>query len=95
MCLGVPGRIVKVVEVLDQQPHLATADISGVQRDVNVGLLVDEPGGIGVGDWVLVHVGFAMAKIDEEEARATRQFLEELGDPYHEELAEIKESAAG
>ena len=74
MCLGVPGRI---VEFIDPTRHLARAEISGVRRAINVGLLI--PDGLDVGDWVLIHVGFALSKIDPEEAERTYRFLEELG----------------
>ncbi len=89
MCLAIPGQI---VEIVDEERHIAQAEVSGVRRNVNVGLLAEGEDAVDVGDWVLIHVGFAMSKVDEEEARATREFLEELGDPYHEELAELKAS---
>ena len=87
MCLGVPGRI---TEFLDPTRHLARAEVSGVRRAINVGLLI--PDGLEVGDWVLIHVGFALSKIDEEEARRTTEFLEQLGSEYAEELKLIEES---
>ena len=65
MCLGIPGEI---VELDDGNPHLAKVEITGVRRNINIGLLEDEH--LVVGDWVLIHVGFAMAKIDEDEADA-------------------------
>ena len=86
MCLGIPGQLVEFVE---PEHHIAKVDVSGVRRNVNVGLLAGE---VDVGDWVLIHVGFALSKIDEEEARATREFLETLGQPYEQELAELKAS---
>jgi hydrogenase expression/formation protein HypC len=89
MCLGIPGQI---VEVVDSHHHIAKAEVSGVRRNVNIGLLVDGPDAVGVGDWVLIHVGFAMSKLDEEEAAATLQFLKELGDPFEQELAELEGS---
>jgi hydrogenase expression/formation protein HypC len=89
MCLGIPGQI---VEVVDAEHHIAKAEVSGVRRNVNVALLAEGEDAVGVGDWVLIHVGFAMSKIDEEEARQTRDFLETLGAPYEEELAELKGS---
>ena len=89
MCLGIPGQI---VEFVDAQHHIAKAEVSGVRRNVNVGLLTTGPDALDVGDWVLNHVGFALSKIDEEEARATREFLEQLGEPYEQELAELKAS---
>ena len=90
MCLGIPGQI---VELVDERHHIAKAEVSGVRRNVNVGLLATGPDAVQVGDWVLIHVGFALSKIDEEEARATREFLEQLGAPYEQELAELKGSA--
>ncbi len=63
MCLGIPGQ---VVEVDPDNGHLAKVDVAGVRRMINIGLLEDE--GMEVGDWVLIHVGFAMSKIDEAEA---------------------------
>ena len=90
MCLGIPGQI---VEVVDEHHHIAKADVSGVRSNVNIGLLAEGPDAVGVGDWVLIHVGFAMSKIDEEEAQATLEFLRALGDPFEEELEELKGSA--
>lgn len=89
MCLGIPGQI---VELVDPGHQIAKADVSGVRRNVNVGLLSEGPDKVDVGDWVLIHVGFAMSKIDEEEAQQTREFLETLGAPYEEELAELEGS---
>lgn len=89
MCLGIPGQI---VEMVDDEHHIAKAEVSGVRRNINVGLLAEGPDAVSVGDWVLIHVGFAMSKIDEEEASQTREFLEALGKPYEEELAELKTS---
>jgi len=90
MCLGIPGQI---VEWVDEPHHIAKAQVSNVRRNVNVGLLAEGPDAVGVGDWVLIHVGFAMSKIDEEEARSTREFLVQLGTPYEEEMAELRGSA--
>ncbi len=89
MCLAIPGQI---VEWVDKDLHIAKAEVANVRRNVNVGLLAETEDSIDIGDWVLIHVGFAMSKVDEEEARATREFLEELGDPYHEEVEELKGS---
>ena len=89
MCLGITGQI---VEVVDEQHHIAKAEVSGVRRAINIGLLAEGPDAVGVGDWVLIHVGFAMSKIDEEEARSTREFLISLGAPYEEELEELERS---
>ena len=90
MCLGIPGQLVAWV---DPEHHIAKADVAGVRRNVNVALLMDGDDPADVGDWVLIHVGFAMSKVDEEEARSTREFLESLGSMYDEELAELRESA--
>ncbi len=87
MCLGIPGRI---VEFVDPTRHLAKAEVSGVRRTINVGLVL--PDGLDVGDWVLIHVGFALSKIDEAEAERTTQFLIELGEAYEQELTQIAES---
>lgn len=87
MCLGVPGQI---VEFLDPTHHLARAEISGVRRAINVGLLV--PDGLAVGDWVLIHVGFALSRIDEDEARRTLEFLEQLGSDFADEITLIEQS---
>jgi hydrogenase expression/formation protein HypC len=86
MCLGIPGQL---VEWVDEEHKIAKADVSGVRRNVNVALL----DGIGIGDWVLIHVGFAMSQVDEEEARQTREFLETLGGMWEDELEELKGSA--
>ena len=85
MCLAVPGQIVGVV---DEANHLAKVDIAGVQRNVNVGLLDDA----APGDWVLIHVGFAISRVDEEEAISTRRLLEQMGAEYEQELKELKAS---
>jgi hydrogenase expression/formation protein HypC len=91
MCLAIPGQVVAIV---DDENRLARVDVAGVQRSVNIGLLDgDGDGGVRPGDWVLIHVGFAMSKVDEEEALATRRLLEELGADYEQELEELKASA--
>ena len=87
MCLGVPGQI---VEFLDPTHHLAKAEVSGVRRAINVGLLV--PDGLKIGDWVLIHVGFGLAKIDEDEARRTTEFLMQLGSDFADEIRMLEES---
>lgn len=86
MCLAIPGQ---VVELVDDEHHLARVEVAGVRRIVNVGLLDDA----AAGDWVLIHVGFALSRIDEQEARATRELLEAMGAEYETELAELKGSA--
>ncbi|MDP1850086.1 MAG: HypC/HybG/HupF family hydrogenase formation chaperone [Solirubrobacteraceae bacterium] len=89
MCLAIPGQI---VEWVDEELNIAKAQVANVRRNVNVGLLAETEDSVNIGDWVLIHVGFAMSKIDEEEARSTREFLEQLGDPYRDELAELERS---
>ncbi len=82
MCLGIPGRIVAIV---DERRKLAVVDVGGVKREVNIACIVGERAvGDCVGDWVLVHVGFAMSLIDEDEAAATLRILEELGEAQQE-----------
>lgn len=83
MCLGIPGR---VVEITDPFFKLALVDVSGVRREVNMACVVDESHPIEtcVGDWVLVHVGFAMSRIDEREAEETLKLLVELGEAQAE-----------
>ncbi len=87
MCLGIPAR---VIEFVDETRHLAKVDVSGVRRVVNVGLVL--PDGLEIGDWVLLHVGFALSKIDEDEARRTTAFLEQLGSDFADELTLIEQS---
>ena len=89
MCLAVPGQIVGYV---DEPNRLATVEVVGVRRTINVGLL-DGEGGVQPGDWVLVHVGFALSKVDEEEAHATHRLLQQMGAEYEQELEELKASA--
>jgi hydrogenase expression/formation protein HypC len=89
VCLAIPGQ---VTEFVDEANRLARIEVAGVRRTVNVGLLDGEDGGIGPGDWVLIHVGFAISKIDEEEAQATRRLLERMGAEYEQELDELKAS---
>lgn len=83
MCLGIPGQI---VEITDAEKMLAKVDVAGVKRQVNIACIIDEEHSIKscVGDWVLVHVGFAMSRIDEVEARKTIELLNELGDLQNE-----------
>jgi hydrogenase expression/formation protein HypC len=89
MCLAIPGQI---VEFVDEPNLLAKVDVAGVKRTINVGLLDAEGSGVETGDWVLIHVGFAISKVDEEEARATRELLERMGADYEQELEELKAS---
>ena len=89
MCLAIPGQ---VVEITDAANRLAKVDVAGVQRTVNVGLLDADGAGAEPGDWVLIHVGFALSKVDEEEAEATIKLLEGMGADYEQELAELRAS---
>jgi hydrogenase expression/formation protein HypC len=85
--LGIPGQIVELVDVNDQ---LARADVSGVTRVINIGLLEEDQ--LRPGDWVLIHVGFAMSKIDEREAELALASLKLMGQAYEDELAALWES---
>ncbi len=87
MCLGIPGQIVAMV---DDANSIAKVDVSGVKRNVNVALV--RPEGIEPGDWVLIHVGFAMSKIDEHEARETIRVLQQMGEAYTDELKMLHSS---
>jgi hydrogenase expression/formation protein HypC len=89
MCLAIPGRIIEMVDVTNR---LARVDVAGVRRTVNVGLLDEDGGGVGPGDWVLIHVGFALSKVDEEEAATTLKLLKGMGADYELELEELKAS---
>ena len=89
MCLAIPGQI---LEVVDEGNRLARVDVARVKRNVNIGLLDEDGGSAGPGDWVLIHVGFAISKVDEEEAEATRKLLEGMGADYEQELEELKAS---
>ena len=86
MCLGIPGQVVSFLD----NDQLARVDVSGVGRTINIGLLEDEH--LVVGDWVLIHVGFAMSKIDEEEARLALASLRMMGAEYTDEVAALMTS---
>lgn len=88
MCLGIPGRI---VEITDPTNYLAKVDVSGVQRTISVRLLEDDLPRCD--EWVLIHVGFAMAKIDETEALLTLAAVKRLGDAYSTEIEAFDSSA--
>ena len=92
MCLAIPGQ---VIEFVDDERRLAKVDIAGVHRNVNVGLLDDESGGAHPGDWVLIHVGFALSKVDEEEAHATLKLLQGMGADFDAAIEELKGSVIG
>jgi len=87
MCLGIPGQIVAIV---DDENSIAKVDVNGVRRNVSVALV--RPEGIASGDWVLIHVGFAMSKIDEYEAQETTKALQLMGQPYTDELTMLHQS---
>jgi hydrogenase expression/formation protein HypC len=89
VCLAIPGQI---LEVVDESNRLARVDVAGVRRNVNIGLLDGDGPGAGPGDWVLIHVGFAISKVDEQEAKATRRLLEGMGADYEQELEELRAS---
>jgi len=91
MCLGIPGQI---TEITDSDKLLAKVDVSGIKREINIACIIDDehPAEKCVGDWVLVHVGFAMSRIDEDEAARTLKILEELGE-VEEELNAMQNSA--
>jgi hydrogenase expression/formation protein HypC len=89
MCLAIPG---KIVEIVDAENHLAKVEVGGVRRNVNIGMLDQE--NTRVGDYVLIHVGFAMSKVDEVEAKETLRILEELGQ-YEAEFDQFKIGVSG
>lgn len=93
MCLGIPGRVVAITDAANK---LATVDVCGVRRQINLACIVDaqHPVEACVGDWVLVHVGFAMSRIDEDEARQTLELLNQLGDAQAE-VAAMRRAPAG
>jgi hydrogenase expression/formation protein HypC len=83
MCVGIPGR---VTEIVDAEHRIATVDVGGIRRKINLACIVDQehPVESCVGEWVLIHVGFAMSRIDEKEAQETLKLLEELGEADRE-----------
>ncbi|HKN56000.1 MAG TPA: HypC/HybG/HupF family hydrogenase formation chaperone [Amycolatopsis sp.] len=87
MCLGIPGEI---IEIAEDRPDLAKVSVSGVKRMINIALLTDDPP--VPGDWILIHVGFALSKIDEDEAAAALEFLESIGKAYEDEMAALLQS---
>jgi hydrogenase expression/formation protein HypC len=87
MCLGIPGEI---VELLADREECAMVSVAGVKRVVNIGLLEDEE--LKAGDWILIHVGFALAKIDEAEAAHAIKMLEGMGQAYVDELIALAQS---
>jgi hydrogenase expression/formation protein HypC len=84
MCLAIPG---KIIEIVDEENSIAKVEVGGVRRNVNVGMLDREDA--TVGNYVLIHVGFAMTRIDEQEAQETLRVLEEIGQ-YQDEFDQFK-----
>ena len=89
ICLAIPGQ---VLEVVDAHNRLAKVDVAGVQRTINIGLLDEDGVGAVPGDWVLIHVGFALSKVDEEEAQETLSLLQGMGEDFETELEDLKAS---
>ncbi|HFB66588.1 MAG TPA: HypC/HybG/HupF family hydrogenase formation chaperone [Aeromonadales bacterium] len=91
MCLGIPGQIIAITNA---EQLMAKVDVSGIQREVNIACIIGDNYSVKdcIGDWVLVHVGFAMSRIDEGEAKKTLEILTELGE-VQEELNSMKQSA--
>jgi hydrogenase expression/formation protein HypC len=89
MCLAIPGQ---VIEIVDAENHIAKVEIGGVRRNVNVGLLAIEGQRAEIGDWVLIHVGFALSKVDEAEANATLSMLRGMGEAFEDELEQLRGS---
>ena len=89
MCLGIPGEI---VEIMTDREDFAMVSVAGVKRAVNIGLLTEENEQLKAGDWILIHVGFALSKIDEEEAAHSIMMLEGMGQAYADELIALAQS---
>lgn len=89
MCLGIPGEI---VEIMADREDFALVSVAGVKRVVNIGLLTEDDESLRAGDWILIHVGFALAKIDEEEAAHSIRMLEGMGQAYADELIALAQS---
>ena len=89
MCLAIPGQ---VIEMVDEANQIARVDVVGVRRNINVSLLAEDGDDAQPGDWVLIHVGFALSKVDEDEAQATIALLRGMGAEYEQELEELKAS---
>lgn len=84
MCLAIPG---KIIEIVDPENHIAKVEVGGVRRNINTGMLDEAE--TQVGNYVLIHVGFAMSRIDEHEAHETLRILEEIGQ-YEDEFSQFK-----
>jgi hydrogenase expression/formation protein HypC len=90
VCLAIPGQ---VVELVDEERRLARVSVAGVRRLVNIALLDGAAPPVNRGDWVLIHVGFAISRVDEKEARSTLALLEQMGAEFQQEVHEIRASA--
>lgn len=82
MCLGIAGQI---IEFVSASTDLVRVNVFGAERVINVGLVANE--GLNPGDWILIHVGFAIAKMDEAEAKASMAFLQGMGEAFTNEMA--------
>ncbi len=89
MCLAIPGQVVEFLEGNNDQ--LALVDVVGVKRKINIGLMEDTP--LQIGDYILIHVGFAMSKVDEKEAAEALSMLEMMGQSFTDELQAVVESS--
>jgi hydrogenase expression/formation protein HypC len=95
MCLGIPGEVIELMaDGSGGRSDLAMVSVEGVKRAVNIALLREDDGRLDLvpGEWILIHVGFALSKIDEAEAKASLEFLTGLGDAYTDELNALAES---
>jgi len=92
MCIGIPG---KIIEIVDADRAIAKAEVGGVRRNVSIQLLEDQSSSVQVGDWVLIHVGFALCKIDEREAEVTLKLLNGMDSAYSDELRALEKSEIG
>ncbi|MGA1219882.1 MAG: HypC/HybG/HupF family hydrogenase formation chaperone [Ilumatobacteraceae bacterium] len=88
MCVGIPARVVTINQ---DKMFSAIVDVEGVRREANVALLDDPNDPLREGDWVLLHVGFAMSKLDEAEAKSTLEFIRSLGSVYDEEVDALRD----
>jgi len=89
VCLAIPGQVVEFLEGNNDQ--LALVDVVGVKRKINIGLMEETP--LRIGDYILIHVGFAMSKVDEKEAAEALSMLEMMGETFTEELQAVAESS--
>ena len=89
MCLAIPGQVVEFLPGNNDQ--LALVDVVGVKRKINIGLMEETP--LQIGDYVLIHVGFAMSKVDEKQAAEALSMLEMMGETFTEELQAVAESS--